>query len=446
MAQFTERQRRWIDQFLERHGGNGAGANPLPTSGGTAQPLQQKVPGGQPPPAPAQPALDKLIQAIKAGNIAEVKKLLAQLGPQLKAGKISLDNAGSKGLTPLTQAAEIDSQAIAELLLDNPDKKADIDAQDAELRTALFVAVDKDQQDMVEFLLKRNASPNIAAKKKVTPLMVAADERVAELLIGKGANVDDQDEDGKTALATSYKGKVVQFLLSKNADADKLDNDDKTALMVKFESGNELHAEMLLPATKKVNQQDKKFERTVLIEAVLQKKDSFVTKLLADQRVDPNIHDKAGNTALIYAARQGELGIVNILLTSKKVKIDEVNTKSKESALIAAAVDAHADVVAALLAKNKTPAHLNLQDADGNTALIAAIDVWPLKKGDRTRILQELVAAGADRSKSNTNGSTAWSIAKTKSQTPSDPATQKEIEDIMALVDYRPAKNPPPKP
>jgi ankyrin repeat protein len=380
---------------------------PAPLTGAPST-TSQNTAAPTPPPAIVSPTLDKLIAAIKAGKVADVEQELKQLAPQLKAGKLSLDSVGSSGMTPLGQAAESNDQSIADLLLKNPDKKANIDAQDKDFRTALFVAAEKSNADMVDFLLDRGADPKIPAKKKVTPLMVASDKDIMDKLIAKGADVDAPDDENQTALLTKYK------------------------------QGKDRQVDVLLPLTKLVNQKGGKFEQTILMEAVLKPDLDFVKKLVTDKRFDLNVHDKSGDTALTQAAAltyrdpKQYLDITKALLSSNQIDVKEVNGK-KESALIIAAGNVNYDIVAALLAKDKTPAHLNLQDQDGNTALIASVRAWNGLKGD-VRIVKDLSSAGADRTKRNSSGSSAEDIANNIKGQSSDPATQKDMEAVLKLL------------
>ncbi len=92
-----------------------------------------------------------------------------------------------------------DREKVQELI----DAGADVDAQDLYGRTALMVAIDLHQKDIVELLLKHNANVNILDKEGQTPLMFAvscANDAMVELLLGAGADVTFKDDNGKTAL------------------------------------------------------------------------------------------------------------------------------------------------------------------------------------------------------------------------------------------------------
>nr|XP_033815650.1 ankyrin repeat, SAM and basic leucine zipper domain-containing protein 1 isoform X2 [Geotrypetes seraphini] len=86
----------------------------------------------------------------------------------------------------------------------------------------------------VELLLSRNANPNVACRKQMTPLMMAAKEgytQVAALLVAHTAEINAQDENGYTALtwaaSQGYKNTVLR-LLELGADKSLQTKDGQT--------------------------------------------------------------------------------------------------------------------------------------------------------------------------------------------------------------------------
>lgn len=77
---------------------------------------------------------------------------------------------------------------------------ADIDQQDKEGKTALLRAVKSNDKNMVQLLLDLNADVNIVDNYGSTPLMYAAKEGIVQLLIDAKANLNAQDICGYTAL------------------------------------------------------------------------------------------------------------------------------------------------------------------------------------------------------------------------------------------------------
>ncbi|CAH0481852.1 unnamed protein product [Peronospora belbahrii] len=102
------------------------------------------------------------------------------------------------------------------------DKGEDINAQDLDGRTMMHWAVDRNQQSVVEELLRREASPNIQDGDGMTPLHYAAScehEEMAQLLVKHGALVDVKDLDGDTPLMTAC-NEVLRLIMADGLTRD----------------------------------------------------------------------------------------------------------------------------------------------------------------------------------------------------------------------------------
>jgi hypothetical protein len=156
----------------------------------------------------------------------------------------------------------------------------------------------------------------------------------------------------------------------------------------------------------------------------------LVKELLA-KGVDPNSVDPAGEPMLVVAARFGFKGTVDALLAGKA----NVNAKSAvgDTAIMAAALNGHLDVVQTLRAKGAaldgpgwTPllyaatgghdavvtyllaegANVNAPSPNGTTALMMAV------REGKPATARLLLAKGADVNARNQNGATALAWAK----------------------------------
>jgi len=114
------------------------------------------------------------------------------------------------------------------------------------------------------------------------------------------------------------------------------------------------------------------------------------------RRLYLNKLDGNGNTALLYAAREGHEAVVQ-LLVEKGANI-EVKDSDSNTALIRAALYGHEAVVRLLVEKG---ADIETKDSDGNTALI-----WAALFGQEA-VVQLLVEKGADIEAKNSDGNTA---------------------------------------
>jgi len=102
---------------------------------------------------------DSLIGAVKAGNLADVRKNIAR--------GAKLDQQNFIGITPLSMAALTGQTEIAELLID---AGAEVNARSKDGGTALHGAAFLGQFETVELLLAKGANPNIRNNKGESPL------------------------------------------------------------------------------------------------------------------------------------------------------------------------------------------------------------------------------------------------------------------------------------
>jgi hypothetical protein len=109
---------------------------------------------------------------------------------------------------------------------------------------------------------------------------------------------------------------------------------------------------------------------TALIYAVNNDDVFLVERLLADERTDPNIKTPSGYPVLLKAVLEGYENIVELLLANKRTNPNIVDGLVGRTALMAAAFGGHEGVVEKLLASKKTDP--NIFDMHGNTALAYA--------------------------------------------------------------------------
>ncbi|CAG0903091.1 unnamed protein product, partial [Cyprideis torosa] len=189
--------------------------------------------------------------------------------------------ANHYGTSPLHQAR---SAGTAELLIA---KRAEVNAQDERGKTPLFVATDWNRHSVVEVLLANGADPNIASEVERSPLHQAESAETAELLIQKGAEVNAKDRRGKTPLFVAIENNrhsVVEVLLANGADPNIASEDERSPL---HQAESAETAELLIQKGAEVNAQDER-GKTPLFVATDWNRHSVVEVLLANG-ADPNI-------------------------------------------------------------------------------------------------------------------------------------------------------------
>jgi len=206
---------------------------------------------------------EDLIAAAKAGNLEQVKALVAK-GAKIEAGDengrtalqfaagggklevvrfllakganaASADNFGN---STLLKAAHGGYTEIVKLLLD---KGLDINQPiGVSKATALYVAAQQGHAGVVGELLKRGAKTEICTRFNSTPLFIAADAghvKVVQLLLASKAEVNVHCFEERTPLiaATSNdRAEVVQLLIKAGADVNAKDGNGHAALYYAF--------------------------------------------------------------------------------------------------------------------------------------------------------------------------------------------------------------------
>lgn len=291
--------------------------------------------------------------------------------------------------TPLLVAANGGYEEIVRVLLD---RGADINAQNKDGDTALIRAAHKRYPKVVKLLLVRGA--DIEAKNCYgTPALTAAAaqgcEKSVELLVKNGANINVRNKDGTTPLviaAVQRHREIVELLLEKGAELPIANHTDMKEVIdagwdfVKEDLGTFMAVlikrklnEVIIPLIKKGLNIKKKYElieyggQTMLIMAA-RFDNLMLANYLISAGVDNNHRDDDGKTALMYAAAQGNIPLVSLLIENDK-KIDvTLQAYDGHTALTLATQGGHTEVVEKLIA---TGAYCGLASLLGSALKVA---------------------------------------------------------------------------
>ncbi|XP_006729101.1 ankyrin repeat, SAM and basic leucine zipper domain-containing protein 1 [Leptonychotes weddellii] len=188
--------------------------------------------------------LDRAVQKLKGPLLPEeknetFKKALTtgdiSLVEELLDSGISVDSSFRYGWTPLMYAASVSNVELVRVLLDRG-ANASFDKDKQTILITACSARGSEEQILkcVELLLSRNADPNVACRRLMTPIMYAARDghpQVVALLVARGAEVNIQDENGYTALTWAARQghkNVVLKLLELGANKMLQTKDGKT--------------------------------------------------------------------------------------------------------------------------------------------------------------------------------------------------------------------------
>jgi ankyrin repeat protein len=278
-----------------------------------------------------------LMDAARRANVAAVRVLLTS-GADPDA---TVQHAGRNGWTALHSAARadpgrdpVDSVATARALLDR-DAKVDRAAQYVNSTagwTPLLVAVHEGHPAVAAVLLERGANPNARTEygDGATALLLSIQhkdgaEEEMQALVLKGANINAANDKGVTPLmkaADERLAGIAKVLIERGASVDARDHAGHTALM--FAAGSDARG---------------------IVDALL----------AAGAQV--NAKNDNGGTALIWAARAGATDIAE-RLAARGAELNAA-TRTGMTALMVAAEEGNSDTVRTLLARGADPARTN---------------------------------------------------------------------------------------
>ncbi len=147
---------------------------------------------------------------------------------------VSLGAAGGSGVRVLDAVKQGNTAAVKALIA----QKADVNAAEADGMTALHWAVRANDVPTVQMLLRAGAKVNAVSRYGMTPILLAAqngDPTVVAALLKAGANPNSALPEGETALMTAARtGNVdsIKLLVETGAKIDARENwQGQTALM-----------------------------------------------------------------------------------------------------------------------------------------------------------------------------------------------------------------------
>ena len=223
--------------------------------------------------------------------------------------------------------------------------------------------------EAVQFLLDVGVNVNYSNSEGQTALILAstsAQEQVVQMLLLAGANINHQDIYGQTALTVSKTNKIFLLLLQPNKKISFLEHSTSTHLMIASDLGHMAIIETLLVEyNNDPNVQNKAGWSAIMFAS--RSGHLQVVELLLKENANPNVQNLKGWTALMFASRNGDHQVIEILL--QKGADPNIHAIDGSTALMIASINGNLQVVTLLL---KACGYPNMCDEDGWTALMLA--------------------------------------------------------------------------
>lgn len=238
----------------------------------------------------------QLLEASKGGDLANVKKIIST-----NTRIVNCRDIDGRHSTPLHFAAGYNRIALVEFLLQNG---ADVHASDKGGLVPLHNASSYGHLEVSQLLIKAGGDVNATDLWKFSPLHEAAAKgkhEIVKLLLKHGANPTQKNRDGATPLDLA-KDQEISDLLRGNA-----------ALLESAKKGNLARVQRLL-TSENINCRDTQGRNSTPLHLAAGYNNFEVAEYLLEQGADVNAQDKGGLIALHNASSYGHLEIAALLI------------------------------------------------------------------------------------------------------------------------------------
>ena len=364
------------------------------------------------------------------GNILVVKYLLSQkvnCNSQCKLGVTPLHAAISKGSqavvkmllrhganvtlstndgeTPIHHALVVKNAEILKLLVsDNP--QVINHPSVTKLEPPIVTACKLQSSNLVKYLLECKANPNLPNRDDMTPLAIASSLEsleIMELLVKHGADMTQDVPPRGTALhiaATEGKVNATRKLLKMGMNPDTVDSEGTTPLRRAVECQKTDVATLLLKAGASITAECPGDELPLLHKAA-KRNDVKMLQILINNGADPFLRAKRGGTALLIAAVNNSVDVIDTLST--KPGLINIPNRVGVTPLIAAIVQRKYESALQLL---KHKPDVSISDSQGMAPLYICVDYRAPEE-----VVREILVCGAKIDSPGPNGITPIALA-----------------------------------
>ncbi|KFM79602.1 Ankyrin repeat and FYVE domain-containing protein 1, partial [Stegodyphus mimosarum] len=282
------------------------------------------------------------------------------------------------GQGPLHLACTWGLEQVVQTLIEHG---ADVNLQDAEMKTPLHTAIANQNSVIISLLLSCPAIDlSLRDRKGYTPFaaaMMVKNNKAAEAILSREPRAAEQhDNKGRNFLHIAIQKKDIEsvlFLLSihVNIHSRVQDSTQLTPLHLAVEAGSEIIVRNLLLAGAQINELTPLKQTALHIAAAHDH--SSICMVLLENRIDYDAVDNNQNNALHIACQKGNLASCRVLLTESQINAETVNLRGQNPLHVLAQYGKeNAATIFDLFIECMPNYPIDLPDAEGNTPLLLA--------------------------------------------------------------------------
>lgn len=297
--------------------------------------------------------------------------------------------------TPLHIACAWNMQEVVQTLLEH---HADINAQDAEGRTPLHIAIINQHESITNLLIgQQHLDLKLRDKygqNAFATAMSTKNNKAATIILGREPHAAEKyDPKGRTFLHLAILKSDIEsvlFLLSVhvNIHSRVQDSSKFTPLHLAVQVGSEMIVRNLLLADANIN--DLTVQNQTALHIAAAHDHHQLCQILLENNINYDVVDTDLNNALHLACQNGNLNSCKVLLTDSQISASATNLRGQNPVhLLALHGKENAAAILDIFMQCMPEYPINSQDGEGNTALILAY------KNGNANLCRALIRYGA---------------------------------------------------